>query len=50
MYTMFHEMLHIAIGQGDAAIENMMSIDPAVVRVQGSGSITFKLEQVCGHN
>jgi hypothetical protein len=48
MYTMFHEMLHVAAMGGDTQIENDFGISQTLRTQQGTMSITYKLMQECG--
>ncbi len=48
LYTMLHEMLHVAGLGGDAQIEKLFGISPEIVAAQGSSSITYKLMGECG--
>jgi hypothetical protein len=49
MYTMFHEMLHVAALGGDTQIEAAFGISQTLVQQQGTMSITNKLMTECGH-
>jgi len=48
LYTMLHEMLHVAGLGGDTQIEAAFGILPATVAAVGSTSITIKLASECG--
>jgi hypothetical protein len=48
MYTMLHEMLHVAGLGGDTQIERAFGISAQTVAAQGSTSITYKLIAECG--
>ena len=49
MYTMFHEMLHVAAMGGDTQIEAAFGISRTLAQQQGTASITYKLIAECGH-
>jgi hypothetical protein len=49
LYTIFHEMLHVAGMGGDSQLEQAFGISRAQVQAQGSMSITYKLIAECGN-